>query len=392
MRLLTVTHYFDTHRGGVELVAGRLARELQERNFEVVWIATDAVAPSKDALDTIPIRALNIFERRLGVPDACPSPAAVRRIGEEVARADVVLLHDSLYATNVAAFLAARRAGKPVVVVQHIGEVPYSNPILRLMMKTANGVIARPLLARADQVVFISETTRRFFADVRFRRPPLAIYNGVDTEIFRPAANAGESQALRARLGLTADRPVVLFVGRFVEKKGLELIRLMAAAHPDLQFALAGWGPITPESWALPNVTVFDKLQGASLAELYRASDLLVLPSTGEGFPLVVQEAMACGLPVICGGETAAADPAAAPFLSGQPVDLAALAATAAGFGEAINVVLARGWDAQSREARTTFVRINYAWSAAADRYAALLRSLVADGRPPLGLKAPARA
>ncbi|MEO6341078.1 MAG: glycosyltransferase family 4 protein [Caulobacteraceae bacterium] len=378
MRLLTVTPYFDTHRGGVELVAGRLARELQGRGFEVTWIATDAVAPAADAMATVSVKALNILERRLGVPYPFPSPAALRRIGQEVARADAVLLHDSLYATNVAAFMAARRAGKPVVVVQHIGEVPYSNPILRLMMRAANALIARPILARADQVVFISEITRRFFSGIAFERPPLAIFNGVDTEVFRPAASADESRAVRAHLGLSSDRPVVLFVGRFVEKKGLNLIRLMAASRPDLQFALAGWGPIAPESWALPNVTVFDKLQGASLAELYRASDILVLPSTGEGFPLVVQEAMACGLPVVCGAETAEADPAAAPFLSGIPIDPAAPDATAAAFLDAMAKSLMSGHDDDARARRTAFATLNYAWSAAADRYAALLRGLVA--------------
>ena len=381
MRLLTVTHYFDTHRGGVELVAGRLARELQTRGFDVAWVATDAVAPSADAIEAVPVKALNIFEQRLGVPYPLPSLAAIRRIGQEVRRADVVLLHDSLYATNVAAFLAARRAGKPVVVVQHIGEVPYANPILRLMMKTANAVIARPLLARADQVVFISEITRRFFAELAFRRPPLAIFNGVDTAVFRPAADADESRAMRERLGLPIDRPVVLFVGRFVEKKGLGQIRRTAAARPDLQFALAGWGPIAPESWGLPNVVVFDKLQGASLAELYRASDVLALPSTGEGFPLVVQEAMACGLPVVCGEETAEADPAAAPFLTGVSLDPADPDGTAARLAAAVDAWLALGWNAEGRAARTGFAQRNYAWSAAADRYAALLRSLAA--KPP---------
>ena len=376
MRLLTVTPYFDTHRGGVELVAGRLARELQARGFEVAWAATDAVPPLADAVNTVPVKALNILERRLGVPYPFPSPAAIRRIGREVARANAVLLHDSLYATNVAAFLAARRAGKPVVVVQHIGEVPYSNPILRLMMKVANAVIARPLLARADQVVFISEITRRFFADVRFARPPLSIFNGVDTEVFRPAADRAESDALRLRLGLGGDRPVIVFVGRFVEKKGLSLIRLMAASRPDLQFALAGWGPIAPESWGLANVAVLTNLQGASLAELYRAGDLLVLPSTGEGFPLVVQEALACGLPVVCGAETAQADPAAGPFLSGLSIDPAAPDATAAQFTAEIGRILDLGWDSRGRELRAGFARATYAWSAAADRYAALLRAL----------------
>ena len=106
--------------------------------------------------------------------------------------------------------------------------------------------------------------------------------------------------------------PIALFVGRFVEKKGLHYLREAAAIRRDVQWVFAGWGPIDPGSWGLPNVRTYAGLKDNSLADLYRASDVLVLPSKGEGFPLVVQEALACGLPVVCGSELTQADPAAA--------------------------------------------------------------------------------
>ena len=52
-------------------------------------------------------------------------------------------------------------------------------------MRAANALIARPLLARAHQVVFISCTTAAYFAKVRFRRPPQFIFNGVDQAVSR---------------------------------------------------------------------------------------------------------------------------------------------------------------------------------------------------------------
>jgi glycosyltransferase involved in cell wall biosynthesis len=86
---------------------------------------------------------------------------------------------------------------------------------------------------------------------------------------------------------------------------------------------------------------VFSDLAGPSIAPLYQASDLFVLPSKGEGFPLVIQEALDCGLPLVCRAETAGADAAVSAFLSAVPLDERNPDATALAFGEEIDRVLA---------------------------------------------------
>ena len=374
-RLLTVSNFFDSHRGGLEIVAGRLARELAARGFEVTWLASDCTAPPAEGarLRSVAVGVWNVAERRLGVPWPVLSPAGVWRIWREVGAADAVLLHDALYMASVVTFLAAKAQRRPLTIVQHIGHIPYRSPVLRGLMALANRVVAGPILSGADQVVFISQFVRAFFGRLRFRAPPRLVFNGVDTEVFRPAAG-DERAAARRCSGL--DGVVALFVGRFVEKKGVEVLRAAAAARPDVTFAFAGWGVIDPASWGLANVRVFSDLAGPGLAELYRASDIFVLPSQGEGFPLVVQEALACGLPVVCGAESTTADPEAARFLRGVAVEGADQAAVAADVLAAMDEVLAREGPGDAGR-RREFVCRRYAWSAAADRYAEILTGLI---------------
>jgi glycosyltransferase involved in cell wall biosynthesis len=317
MRIALLTHYYPAHRGGIELVAGEIAKRLAATHgADIAWHASDCdPAPSIPGVTCVPAASCNEVERRVGVPYPLWSPAALRAVGRAVRAADVVHLHDSLYLPNLAAYAAARRAGRPVLVTQHVGMIPYRNPALRWLLSAAYRRLARRVLEGAAQVVFVSETVRRYFASfVRFGAPPLVVANGVDTALFRPA-DEERRRALRAELQVPPEVPLLLFVGRFVEKKGLPVLQQLAARLPHARWLFAGWGPLDPERWGLANVSVLRGRSGDGLVPLYQAADLLVLPSTGEGFPLVVQEAMACGTPALVGSDTAAGCPDAAEAL-----------------------------------------------------------------------------
>ena len=378
-----VTHYFESHRSGIELIAGRLIRELVRLEQEVVWVASNVTPrPFDDKLGgrSVALNAVNITERYLGIPFPIPSLGAIGHIRREVQRADAVLLQDSLYPMCIAAFLFAFLSRKPIVIAQHVGIVPYNNPVFRMMMSLANTIVVRPMLARADGVAFFSEITARYFSEVPFRRTPKLMFTGVDTETFFPVRPEQKSE-LRARLGLTQDRPVALFVGRFVEKKGLHVLSRMARLRPDIAWAFAGWGHLNPRDWNLPNVMVFADLDGSSIAPLYQASDIFVLPSKGEGFPLVIQEALACGLPVVCSGETAGADPAVSAFLLPVPLDEQKPDRTALAFCQEIDRALSGDANgARSSEERFQFVSQRYCWRATASEYLELIRSVAPNG------------
>jgi glycosyltransferase involved in cell wall biosynthesis len=379
VKLLMLSHYFEDHRGGIEIVASALTRELARLEFQVIWLATGNLSesPTDSRVSRRVLDASNVCESLLKIPYPIIFPSAYGAIFAEAKRADIILVHDALYMTSIAAYFAARIYRKPFLVVQHIGLVPYRNAFLQKLMLIANRFVTAPILRRADQVIFISQLTFQYFSDLAVRRAPALIFNGVDTLIFSPPADDAQIENARRELDLPFHVPIALFVGRFVEKKGLAIIEKMARIRGDHLFVFAGWGALDPAAWNLPNVRVYRSLSGSSLASLYRASSFLLLPSVGEGFPLVVQEALACGLPVICGIDTARADSRAASFLTGIEVDLEDPDRTAQFFSEEMTRLLARPETEAGRLTRSEFAKANYSWGGAAAAYASLLKAFV---------------
>jgi glycosyltransferase involved in cell wall biosynthesis len=373
-----LSQYFEERRGGIELVAAALARALAARGFAVTWLAAGAAgAGEQDGYRRVALAASAAVERLLHIPYPLLCLSAWRRIFREAACCDIVLVHDALYLTSIAGCLAARRYRKPVVVVQHVGFVPFRSTTVRWLMRLANRLVAAPLLRAADRVVFISQTTLEHFARLGWRRPPALIFNGVDTGVFSPAGAREQVESARRGLGLPVDARVALFVGRFVEKKGLQALGHLARLRTDVVFAFAGGGALDPRAWGLPNVRVYTALSGPTLAPLYRASEVLLLPSVGEGFPLVVQEALACGLPVICGLDAARADPRAAGLINAVEVDATDPQRTARAFAAELTRVLALPEAQPERARRFEFARARYSWGASADGYATILEGLV---------------
>lgn len=305
MKILTLSNYYPEHPGGVEFVALNLVREWRQRH-SVRWMACDvSTHPHQPEKDDIPLPVFNFIEEKLGFPYPLPWPKGLSRILAQVQWSEVVHLHDCLYATNVLAFLAALYYRKPTVITQHVGPIPYAQKYKILLQSIAYNTIGRYLVSNADHVVFISQQVKDWFdARFRFKEQTHFIPNGINHSLFYPAQQDERIQ-IRNQLGVAPGQFVLLFVGRFTEKKGLSILRNLATARPNLLWVFIGQGELDPSDWSLQNVRVIVTQSQVSLRSFYVAADVFVLPSVGEGFPLSVQEAMACGLPVCVSRATA---------------------------------------------------------------------------------------
>jgi glycosyltransferase involved in cell wall biosynthesis len=129
--------------------------------------------------------------------------------------------------------------------------------------------------------------------------------NGVDVTRFSPGTND-----VRNRLRIPGEAPVVGFVGRLTEDKGIpELIEAFDAIlqeEPEARLLLVGWFDVSEDAL---RAQVRTRIQNhprihctgfvGDTAPYYRAMDVMVLPTWREGFPNVVLEAAATGIPVI---------------------------------------------------------------------------------------------
>src|SRR5512137_1805360 len=111
-RVVLVTHYFPSHGGGVEVVAGKLACALASSGAATVeWFASDgdAAVAASPGMTPHPVPAWNGVERRSGLPFPVWSWRGMRELVHAVRHADLVHLHDYLYVGNLVAMIAARR-------------------------------------------------------------------------------------------------------------------------------------------------------------------------------------------------------------------------------------------------------------------------------------------
>ncbi|MFN7983322.1 MAG: glycosyltransferase [Vicinamibacterales bacterium] len=199
---------------------------------------------------------------------------------------------------------------------------------------------------------------------------------GLSFEEFSP----GDQQAARAQLGITGQEPMILFVGSVIAAKGVfDLVDACARLRDRqvrFQCCIVGKGGDlervrqTIETLGLGrHVTCAGLRPHAELAQWFRASDVVALPSYTEGIPNVLREAIACGRPFVStrvGGIPEIADPSLSRLTNAGDVD---------GLAAHLESILNDPLDVDSGVVR----RINISWQESARRLERLLLDAVAS-------------
>ncbi|HTO91974.1 MAG TPA: glycosyltransferase family 4 protein [Candidatus Sulfotelmatobacter sp.] len=227
------------------------------------------------------LRSLASIRPRVVLVHAAPSPSFLR---------DWVFM------------LAARASGARVICHYH-GTLHTRFPSGET---TSGRAIGRLLMGAADQVLVLGPTYQREMGAAWHRTLAWAP-NVTDVSLYRD---------------LPADTPApwlksgergVLYIGRLSEPKGLydlyDAVPRVVAKHPNTRFVLVGVAenderePIVraeaEKRGILPHVTFLGSLEGREKAAAFVTSQMIVVPSWTEAFPLVIPEGMAAGLPVI---------------------------------------------------------------------------------------------
>jgi len=321
MRILIINSEYPPIGGGAGNASEFLARELVAAGHDVqVLTAAYADLPRTERRGGVQIQRIWAFRRKLDRSSAVEQivfmlVSTLRTLSLlPKSRPDVIVAFFGI-PSGLAAWGANVLAGVPYIVSLRGGDVPGFRPYDFARYHRLAAPLIRMIWRRAQMIVAnsagLAELARAFDADV----PLCVIPNGVDLQKYAPDKTSevltrelpAEMELQRLRKSQDAP-PRLLFVGRLVYQKGLDLLFKALAelhAHP-WELCLVGDGPQRPrlESFAEKNqitarVRFANWLDGSALLEEYHQSNLFVFPSRHEGMPNAVLEAMACGLPVI---------------------------------------------------------------------------------------------
>jgi len=306
MKVLVVANYFyPEHTGGVEIVSYNLVKYYREFDCDVRWVAANVPPRFRNTLDgDVPIRAWNYTEEKLGFPCPLPYPGGLFKLIDGAKWCDVVHLQDCLYPINIIVFLISKALGKPILITQYAKFIPYKHFYKRVLQTLGYLTIGRLMFSTANRVVFITKNVRDSMQYINPKKMSEVVPLGVDTNFYSPISSE-ERTLLREKVSGNSTTPIILFVGRMVERKGVHLIHPLIDKHKEWHWLLIGRpDDFNPAEWRFSNLTYYQNASEQQLRGFYASSDLLVHPSVGEGLTLIASESLAAGTPVVISQES----------------------------------------------------------------------------------------
>lgn len=314
--------------GGLNVYVLQAARRLARRGVEVEIFtrATHSSQPSvEEAGDGVLVRNIvaGPFEglRKEDLPtQLCPFVAGVMRAEAGHAPGHYDLIHSHYWLSGQAGLVASEHWGVPLVHTAHT-LAAVKNAVL------AAGDTPEPDSRRIGEQQIIDAADRLVVNTTGERDELVRYYDadpgdidvvppGADLEQYSPGTQRGTEQARRA-LGLAQRSEVIAFIGRIQPLKAPDvLVRALAEIvrtqpHRDVRLVVVG-GPsgsglerprslmdLADELGVADRVSFLAPRPPSELVDVYRAADIVAVPSYSESFGLVALEAQACGTPVV---------------------------------------------------------------------------------------------
>jgi glycosyltransferase involved in cell wall biosynthesis len=200
-------------------------------------------------------------------------------------------------------------------------------------VRLAKQVMLRPIVGGAAAGLAVGSLSARYLESYGLDRGRIRIVpNTIDVPAFKSAAIEAREGADAIRRELDLPRSFLVYVGRLVAGKGvLELLEALRELGPEApHLVVAGDGPLADELAATPNITQLGFQPTCRLIQLYALADRAVVPSRAETWGVSVNEALACGCPVVATDAVGAAYDLIQDGLNGYVVPSGNVAALAA--------------------------------------------------------------
>ncbi len=313
--------------GGMNVYIAEVARQLARRGREVdifTRATTGALPPAVELVPGVTVRHVTAgpYEglSKEDLPgQLCAFAAGLMRAGAARPERYYDLVHSHYWLSGQVGWLAADRWCVPLVHTMHtMARVKNASLAADDTPEPVGREIGEAqVVDAADRIVANTAAEARQLVELYGADPARVsvVAPGVDLDVFTP----GDQALARRALGVDPDRRLVLFVGRIQPLKAPDLLlraaHVLLDRHPqwrgELEVAVVG-GPSgrgltrpgqLPELAAALGLTdqvrFVPPVDRATLAQWYRAADLLAVPSHNESFGLVALEAQACGTPVL---------------------------------------------------------------------------------------------